>query len=418
MIKKFLKKFLQLKYEGDKVKLCVHFQIKVHFPLPIHFNRKQVFRWLYAKKEIQPNKIVCDNYMGKPYGCNSKYVVDKLLEKYPGKLDIVWTVTKKEMASDSFPEGVRLVEYGSVNAKKEYATAKVWLTNYHKVAYAKKGMYRKPGQYYIQMWHGSLGIKKIENNVSCLTENSNWLTLAKESSEMTTHWISNSDFETEIYKTAFWGAENILPYGHPRNDILINGDPDTVRKVKEFYGIQDKKIMFYAPTFREDYRLDCYRIDYTALKAALEQTFGGEWVFLVRLHPRVCKESASLLPRQPYVIDATFYPDIQELLLSADCMITDYSSCIFDFLLTGRPGFIFATDIDAYNTERGFYYSLESTPFPIATDNDQLLKNVRTFDYTAYALHTEQFLQARGCIEDGKASDRVADLIIDLVENG
>lgn len=415
MLRKILKKFIKLNYAGDRVIPCIHFQIKVHIPLPFWFNRKKIFRWLYAKHEVQPNKIVCDNYMGKPYGCNSKYVVDKLLEKYPGKLDIVWTVTKKEMASESFPEGVRLVEYGSINAKREYATAKVWLTNYHKVSYAKKGMYRKPGQYYIQMWHGSLGIKKIENNVTCLTENDNWLTLAKESSEMTTHWISNSAFETDIYKTAFWGAQNILEYGHPRNDLLINGAPDVVERVKQFYRIENKKIMFYAPTFREDYRLDCYQIDYAALKEQLERSFGGEWVFVVRLHPRICKHSTKLLPRESYIVDATFYPDIQELLLSADSMITDYSSCIFDFLLTGRPGFIFATDIDAYNTERGFYYPLESTPFPIATDNQALVENVAGFDSALYAQRAEQFLKDKGCVEDGNASERVADLIMELV---
>lgn len=411
MLRKFLKLFIQLKYKGDRVYPYFH----VHFKLPFSFNRKNVFRMLYAWRKIEPRKVVFDNYMGKPFGCNCKYVVNKLLEKYPGMLDIVWMVSKKEMDAEGFPEGVRLVEYGSVKAKMEYASAKVWASNYHKVSYVRKGMFRKPGQYFIQMWHGSLGIKRIENNVPLLTDNDNWLIMAKESSEMTTHWISNSAFETDVYKQAFWGVENVLEYGHPRNDLLVNGDDAVVEKVKKHFGIEGKKVMFYAPTFREDYRLDCYRIDYAGLKQALEQKFGGEWVFVVRLHPRVREYSSVILPAEDYMFDATFYSDIQELILCADSMMTDYSSCIFDFLLTRRPGFIFATDIAEYNTERGFYYPLESTPFPVATSNEMLMKNVRNIDMEKYARQTEQFLQEKGCIEDGHASERVADLIMELI---
>lgn len=415
--RKFLRKFIKVEYRDGRVHPYLRFQIKINIKFPFSFKSRRAYNWLYGKNEIVPNKIVCDNYMGKPFGCNSKYVVNKLLEKYPDELDIVWTATKKEMKSKSYPEGVRVVKYGAVAAKKEYSSAKVWLTNYHKVSYAKQGMYRKDGQYYIQMWHGSLGIKKIENNVSCLTENATWLQFAQESSRMTTHWISNSAFETNIYKTAFWDAENILEYGHPRNDLLINQDPEIINKVKEYYDITDKKILFYAPTFREDYRLDCYQIDYAALKEALEEKFGGEWVFVVRLHPRVGKFASTLLPKEDYIVNATYYPDIQELLLSADCMISDYSSCIFDFLLTRRPAFIFATDIEEYNTERGFYYPLESTPFPIALDNESLINNVHSFNSESYAVKAQEFLDSKGCIEDGNASERVADLIMELVRS-
>lgn len=404
----FLKKFIKLEYKGDTVTPYVHFK------MGFKFNRKTVYRMLYGRRRVVHNKVVFDNYMGRPFGCNCKYVVNKLLEKYPGQLDIVWTVTKKEMANADFPDGVRIVKYGSSNAKEEYATAKVWVSNYHKISYVKRGMYRKPNQFFVQMWHGSLGIKKIENNVPSLTEDKNWLLLAQESSEMTTHWISNSAFETDVYKKAFWNVENVLEFGHPRNDILINGDPAITEKVKRFYEIEGKRVMFYAPTFREDYRLDCYQLDYPQLKSALEAKFGGEWVFVVRMHPRIKSKSALVLPESEYIYDATFYPDIQELLLCADCMISDYSSCIFDFMLTRRPAFVFATDIEEFDNERGFYYPLESTPFPIATDNGMLLHNIHCFDKSTYTVKLEQFLNEKGCVEDGQAAERVADLVMEL----
>ena len=97
--------------------------------------------------------------------------------------------------------------------------------------------------------------------------------------------------------------------------------------------------------------------------------------------------------------------------MSADAAITDYSSCIFDFLLTKNPGFIYAPDIETYNNERGFYYPLEQTPFPIARNNTELTYNILNFNSNDYNTNVERFLKDKGCIDDGQASARVCDLI-------
>lgn len=406
-------------FQNGKVQLCLKLPLytvdwKKHIaaPLPIKFNARALYKIFYASKPIVPNKIVFDNYMGKGFGCNPKYVALKLLEKYPGQFDIVWLATQKN--SGGFPEGIRVVDYDSREAREEFATAKVWVTNYHKIAFIKKGMYKRPEQFYIQMWHGSLGIKKIENDVAGLTVNDSWLNMAQLNSKMTDYWISNSSFETSIYKRAFWQVENILEYGHPRDDLLLGDTRAARKKVEQTYGIHNKKILFYAPTFREDYRLDCYRINYSGLQAALAKKFGGEWVVLVRLHPRVQKYASQVVPQSQSIFNATDYQDIQELLAAADCMITDYSSCIFDYVLTHRPALIYAPDLEEYNTERGFYYPLEEAPFPIARDNFQLIDHVKNFDLPSYEKKCDVFLKQKGCIEDGQASEKVADLIYQL----
>ena len=420
-VKNFLRKFFMARYfQNGKVQLCWKLPLytsdwkkQIATPLPIKFNARAVYHLFYASKPIVPNKIVFDNYMGKGYGCNPKYVVEELLKKYPGKFDIVWLATKKN--SHDFPEGIRVVDYASRAAREEFATAKIWISNYHKISFIKKGMYKRPEQVYIQMWHGSLGIKKIENDVQCLTVDTSWLNMAQLNSQMTDYWISNSAFETAIYKRAFWNVENVLEYGHPRDDLLLGDMSAARKKVETMYGLEGKKILFYAPTFREDYRLDCYRIDYRSLQKTLSEKFGGEWVVLVRLHPRVQKFAEQVIPRSKSIFNATDYLDIQELLAAADCMITDYSSCIFDYVLTRRPALIYAPDLEEYNTERGFYYPLEEAPFPIARDNFQLVHSVETFDENAYKKRCEKFLQEKGCIEDGHAAERVVDLIAKIV---
>ena len=111
------------------------------------------------------------------------------------------------------------------------------------------------------------------------------------------------------------------------------------------------------------------------------------------------------------IISATAYPDIQELIVAADVGITDYSSWICDLVLTQKPGFIYAPDLKAYDSERGFYYPLEETPFPIAETNEELAERIRNFDPALYEQKRQEFLKARGCKEDGHATEKIVEII-------
>lgn len=382
--------------------------------IPIKIPRS-VFLKKYYKLPIQKNKIVFSNYMGRGYGCNPKYIAEEILKR---KLDydLVWLISDEEKINN-FPKGIRLVNYHSKEALKELMTAKIWVNNYHKAKFIKSGLIKKEGQIYIQTWHGSLGIKKIEKLVNCLTVDKKWTQYAIKNSKMVDYWISNSKFETNVYKESFWDVKTIKEFGHPRNDIFFKDTKKYSKKVKEFYNIkEDTKILLYAPSFREDESLKYYQLDYQKVQNTLETITGDRWIITTRLHPRIAKFSEILLNEQKNVIDVSWYPDIQELLVSADCMITDYSSCIFDFMLSRKPAFIYATDIEDYNSERGFYYPLKSTPFPIAKNNEELIKNIENFDNDKYQTNVEEFLKEKGCIDDGHASERVVNLIKELIE--
>ena len=80
-------------------------------------------------------------------------------------------------------------------------------------------------------------------------------------------------------------------------------------------------------------------------------------------------------------------------------------------MLSRKPAFVYAEDIEKYNTDRGFYYPLESTPFPVSRNNDELCQNIKNFDFKKYKEDVENFLEEKGCIEDGHASERIVDLI-------
>ena len=118
------------------------------------------------------------------------------------------------------------------------------------------------------------------------------------------------------------------------------------------------------------------------------------------------------------VVNATDYADIQELLVAADAGITDYSSWIYDFILGGAPGFIFAPDRAEYDNLRGFYYSLESTPFPVAKTNAAMCANIESFDEDRFSRDAAAFIAGKGCMEDGMASMRMVDLMEKWIGDG
>ena len=111
------------------------------------------------------------------------------------------------------------------------------------------------------------------------------------------------------------------------------------------------------------------------------------------------------------VINAGEYADIQELLTCVDVGITDYSSWICDYMLTKKPGFLYATDMVQYEEkDREFFYPLSTMPFPLALDNDQLINNILNFDQETFVKKCNDFLEEKGCIDDGHAAERIANV--------
>lgn len=405
-VKKQVKRFVSYTIENDRKIFCLKdTDLKISFPLESRYIKK------LEKCEIIPNKIVFDNYMGKSYGGNCKYVTEELLRRKL-KIDIVWIVKDIKKHRKEFPKNIRLVEYLSKEAFYEYFSAGIWVCNYHLIAYFNKGLKKRKNQKYIQLWHGSLGIKKIEKNCTFLAENQSWTYLARKNSENTDYWISNSKFETEIYKSAFWNPRIILEYGHPRNDIFFKKTELLLKnKVKNSIFLRkDEKYVLYVPTYREEMNLLPFTIDTDKIVESLKKRFGGEWRFVIRKHPRMQDDI-----EQQEVIDASNYPDIQELLMCADALITDYSSCIFDFIFSYKPAFIYAPDKEKYNRDRGLYYPLEETPFPVSSSINDLMKEILNFNEQAYIKKAKVFLAEKGCIEDGFASFRVCELIEEIL---
>ena len=359
-----------------------------------------VIGWLLP---VRRNRIVFCSYYGRGFGDNLRPIAEELLHRDPG-LDLVW-LTADSTAEASLPVGIRACPYNSIRRSIAIGTAKVWVDNCRKGA-----RFKKPGQRYMQTWHG-FALKRIEKDAENVLPDG-YAAYAERDARQTDLMVSDSRFMTEIYRSAFWYDGPVETFGAPRNDVLIRGDYELQEKVRQAIGVSaEQKLVLYAPTFRADRSTEPYSVDFFRLKAACESRFGGEFSVLIRLHPNVAA-LAKAYSEGSEVFDVTDYPDAQELLAAADVLVTDYSSVMFDFMLTGRPCFQFASDIEAYQNDRNFYVSLDRLPFPSAEDNDQLEQAIQDFSPETYQDHVDGFIREMGIVTDGRGAERCADWIL------
>lgn len=362
---------------------------------------------LCHSSKIQNNKVMFMTFNNN-YMCNQKYICEEIL-KQNLPLDIVWAATKAQLQSGQYPKNVRLVVRDSYEFFKEVTTAKVWVDN--ALNFTWNPIPKKKGQFYLQTWHGSMGLKRIGKQE---VKNARWSMSAAMAGKATDVCISNSTFETEVFRQTHWPKAEILELGHARNDVFFmdKQKQDAVKaQVCAYFGIpEDCHIALYAPTFRNDDSAETYDLEHSKFLDALEAKFGGHWVVLNRYHFKT-KAARKNVTVDERIISATAYPDIQELMMAADVGLTDYSSWICDFVLTNKPGFIYAPDLKEYDSERGFYYPLEETPFPIAETNEELVERIQNFDPTLYEMKRQEFLKARGCKEDGHAAEKIVEII-------
>ena len=266
---------------------------------------------------------------------------------------------------------------------------------------------KRRGQIYFQPLHGSLGLKR---------QGLAGPEIRAKADAITDYCISNSAFEDEVYRTSYWPTTEILRFGHPRNDVFFKSAEDRARivgRVREAIGVQPGvRLALYAPTFRPDGDVSCLDLDPVMLKTSLERKFGGEWAVLFRLHKR---DMARHHAPPGSWIDASGHPDIQELMIACDVGITDYSSWICDYVLGDGFGFLYAKDVDRYSANPGFYYPLETTPFPLARSNEELAAAIETFDPERYREGKAAFIKSKGCVDDGQASERCVRKIMEAI---
>jgi CDP-glycerol glycerophosphotransferase len=358
--------------------------------------------FLFNRFPIKSNKIFLFSYYGNQYGDNPKYITEYILQHVPeGTFDLVWAFVDPQ--SKEHLKGFRIVKRFSIKYFYELCTSKVVITNYRTTEFFKK----RKNQYYIQTWHSSLRLKQIEKDAEKDLPLS-YIKMAIKDSQKCDLLLSGCKNSTNIFQKAFWYEGKIFEHGTPRNDVLFVKSTTKRLSIKKALDLPSNvRVITYAPTFRKDHGLDVYKLDFMKILNKLNQEFGGEWAFLVRLHPHLIHHSSEIILGDR-VFDVTAYDDIQEILYVSDVLITDYSSLMFDFAITTRPCFLYVPDLDDYiEKERHLYFNIEELPFIKALSEEEILTSISSFDRKSYLAHLQDFLKRVGSFESGNACEQL-----------
>lgn len=353
---------------------------------------------------IKKRKIMFMSHWGNRYNCNPKYLSEYMVEHCPD-WDIVWAFANPEKYEI---KGVRVVRFPSIRYFYELATCRVFVTNLRMLKHFQK----RKGQFYVQTWHAPLAIKMIEEDAED-TLPSNYIKMAKRDSSQMDVLLSGCQKNTDIFRNCFWFKGPIIPSGTPRQDIMFEDNINLKEHIKKILSIENnEKILLYAPTFRKDGTLEHYNLDFNVLSTTLQQKFGGKWKILLRLHPNIAYLSSKLSKGLPNVKDVSLYDDIQELLLIADVVISDYSSLVFDYAVTKRPCFLYTPDLYSYtHSDRGLYFEIQTLPFPYSNSPKELYESILSFTDSKYKKDVESFWNSIGSFDDGHACERVINFI-------
>jgi CDP-glycerol glycerophosphotransferase len=278
---------------------------------------------------------------------------------------------------------------------------------------------KRDGQVYVQTWHGT-PLKRIGfdiENPQFISGISYFDHLAGDVAK----WdllLSPNPFSTPIMRRAFRFDGEICESGYPRNDVLRGGDVEAVAaEARRRIGLPEgKRAVLYAPTWRDNqyYASGRYRFDFRLDLERAWQELGDDYVFLVRGHHHMA-DDVPAGARPGFAINVTGYPDISELFLVSDVLVTDYSSAMFDFAVTGRPIILYTYDLEAYRDKlRGFYFDLEAeAPGPLLATSDEVVAAIADSD-SVLARHRAAYdaFVAKFCpLDDGKAGARACDRI-------
>lgn len=372
--------------------------------LPVMRRMYNAFKRLPAVEDL----IVFEAGLGRQMNDSPKAIYDELLRRGDTRTK-VWVYNRKPRVTDS---RTRVVKKNSPEYFWYLARAKYWVSNQNLPHYIT----RRPDGVYLQTWHGT-PLKRMFHDLETVHgRDDGYKARVTRAIAQWSHLLSPSPFATEAFATAFRHDAEVLELGYPRNDSLHSNDADDVRaRVREQLGIPDgKRAVLYAPTFRDNLPAGRGRFWFKPPFSIEEmaEALGDDTVLLVRLHVVIKNRLVVAEEYENRVVDVTGHPDLNELFVASDALVTDYSSLFFDYAPLGRPIVFFPYDLEEYRDElRGFYLDYPADlPGPVATDLVELAAAVRHEEASDVA-ERARFLEKFAPHEDGGAAQRVVDAL-------
>ncbi|WP_028660286.1 bifunctional glycosyltransferase/CDP-glycerol:glycerophosphate glycerophosphotransferase [Nocardioides insulae] len=342
---------------------------------------------------------------------DSQLAIHRVLRRRRPDLRLIWGVNDYTVR---LPEGAEPVLRGSEEWLRALAESR-WICVNHELPSEFR---KQAGQVVIQTYHGhpfkSMGLHRWR-----VMSVPSWI--VAEGLAARSQWdylVAPSPLAAQLYQENFpiEGLET-LQIGHPRNDALLAPQASSVRqRVRRQLGVPDDvKLLLYAPTWRDNTASDPWKSKMVEFLDPHEfaESLGDGYRLLLRGHP-AHQRHRYRAGHSAGVIDATDYPEINDLILASDAGVFDYSSIRFDYGVTGKPMIFYVPDEEHYLRETpGLFEYAESAPGPRVHTADELRREVlRLGDSAAtyrdaYGLFNQTF-NARS---DGHSAERLVDRV-------
>ena len=367
----------------------------------------------YRLQRLLPvrDEILLSSFHGKQCGDNPRGIADELCRRGDRRTNI-WAISDWSVP---VPEGAAAVLIGTRAYFAALARSRYLVYNDHvPLPYRKRR-----GQRHVQTWHGT-PLKRIGYDIGepAMASGRRYLRYMAADVAQWDLLLSPNPYSTPIMRQAFGFPGEICETGYPRDDALIAAAAaaDPASGVRQRLGLPPgKRVVMYVPTWRDNQHdaSGRYQLDFRLDLEAASRRLGEEWVLLIRGHHLMAGGIPATIGG--FALDVTGYPDISDLLMVTDVLITDYSSVMFDFAPTGRPMLFFTYDLEQYRDQiRGFYFDFEAqAPGPLLATADEVVAALADIDSVAprYQQAAAAFAVRFCPLDDGKAAARACDRI-------
>lgn len=392
----------------------------------IYIKKRIVYKMIGFGKKVDDKMIIFESFMGRTYSDNPRALYEEMIRnpKY-SDFKFVWCF-KDPISKKDIPElsKATIIKYASKDYLRYYNIAKYFVSNSRIPEYIKP----KKEQVYIQTWHGT-PLKKLGYDLT--TEGGNALNSLKDmrkkykaDAERYTYLLSPSKFCTEKFTSCFNLKENnpnceIIEEGYPRNDFLSNytqKDIDNIKLKLDIKNINDKKIILYAPTWRDNQHTSgvgyTYKTDVDF--ELLQKELGNNYIILFRAHYFVAN-SFDFEKYKGFIYDVSNYENINDLYVVSDILITDYSSVFFDYAILKRPIIFYMYDFEEYKNDiRGFYINIDELPGKITKTENELIQAIEEIKNFQYNEKYKKFNNRYNYLDDGQVAKRVVEECIKI----
>ncbi len=343
------------------------------------------------------NQVLFISFDGKQYSDNPLYLSQYFKREDP-YIKIIWVlkdVDKKINNCDL------IIKRNSIKYFYCFCTSKTIITN----NYISTFLPVRKKQIVLNTWHGGGCMKRVGFTSNSPNPYDEYFFKIQNSKY--TAFNSTSKFvDDALFKESFRYNGELLPFGMPRNDILFSYNDSIIEKVYKYFNISRKEntgLVLYAPTFRgnansAEFNKSQISEIFNCIDL-LNKKFEKNFIFLFRAHHTMVFDI-----NNSNVIVATDYPDMQELLCASDILITDYSSCSYDFSLMKKPVFLYVPDMNKYDKEQGFYMDIDKQPFPFGVTIEEFKDAIGTFNETKYIEQINDYHKTIGCYDKGEAT--------------